>query len=349
MPIQDDVIEDIRQATLTDPALRDVIHFYQSTWLPVNDLPSDMRLYAHSKNHLTYGNGILMFDKHVVVPSTLRSRILDVLHAAHQGIVKSHAKARQTIWWPKIGACIKQHIGACATCMLRHLLVVEPPLSSQLPNYPWQKVVTDLFEHNSKHYIVVVDLYSRYLELDELRSQTAAHVINTLKAIFARHGIPAEVRSDNGPCYAAHDFQLFAKSYGFNHVISSPRFPQANGEAEQAVEIAMEFLRKVEDPYLALPVYRSTPNHTGYSPAQLLMGRQLRSTVPTTIAALRLQTLDATQLQLLDHKSKEQQAKYYTKRHRTREQPSRQVDEELWVPDLCSRATNTELHPFRSH
>ena len=130
---------------------------------------------------------------------------------------------------------------------------------------------------------------------------------------------------------------------------NSPRFPQANGEAERAVEIAKGFLRKAEDPYLALLAYRSTPNPTGYSPAQLLMGRQLRTTVPTTTAALRPQTPDATQLQQLDRKSKEQQAKYFNKHHRTREQPSRQVGEEVWVPDPCSRATVTEVHPFRSY
>ena len=225
LPIQDSVMEDIRQATLTYQALCDVIRYCQSTWPPINDLSSKVRLYAHSKDHLTYGDGILMFDERVVVPSALRPRVLDALHAAYQGIVKSRAKARQTVWWPKIGACIEQHIGACATCAHWRPPVVEPLLSSQLPNYPRQKVATDLFEHNGKHYITVVDFYSRYLELIELRSQTAAHVINTLKAIFARHGIPAEVRSDNGPCYAAHDFQLFAKSYGFNHVTSKSALP----------------------------------------------------------------------------------------------------------------------------
>ena len=90
-------MEDIQQATLADPALRDVIRYFQSTWPPIKDLSSDVRLYAHLKDHLTYGDGILMFDECVVVPSVLRPRILDALHAAHQGIVKSNAKARQTV------------------------------------------------------------------------------------------------------------------------------------------------------------------------------------------------------------------------------------------------------------
>ena len=69
------------------------------------------------------------------------------------------------------------------------------------------------------------------------------------------------------------------------------------------------------------------------------MSRQLHKAVPTTTAALRPQAPDTTHLQQLYRNSKEQQAKYFNKRHKTREQPSRQVGEEVWVPDLCSRAT----------
>ena len=130
---------------------------------------------------------------------------------------------------------------------------------------------------------------------------------------------------------------------------SSLRFLQANGGAERAVEIGKGFLRKTEDAHLALLAYQSTPSHTSYSPAQLLMSRQFRSTVPTITAALRPQTPDATELQQLDRKSKEQQAKYFNKRYRTRGQPSTQVGEEVLVPDLCSRATVTEVHPFLSY
>ena len=122
-----------------------------------------------------------------------------------------------------------------------------------------------------------MDYFSRYIELVKLRSKTAEHVIVSLKSIFARHSIPALVCSDNGPCYAATSFQQFASAYSFQHIISSPRFPQANGEAERGVKIAKNLLRKA-----ALLAYCVTLTHTGYSPVQLLMGRQLGSTLPFT-------------------------------------------------------------------
>ena len=130
-----------------------------------------------------------------------------------------------------------------------------------LPDLPWQKVATDLFEHDGKHYLIVIDYFSRYTELVELRSETTEHAIVALKSMFARHGIPAVVCSDNGPCYAATSFQQFTTAYSFQHIISSLRFPQANGEAERGIQIAKNLLRKATDPYLALLAYRVTPTY----------------------------------------------------------------------------------------
>ena len=107
-----------------------------------------------------------------------------------------------------------------------------------------------------------------------------------MKSIFARHGIPEKVISDNGPQFSSHEFSQFASTYCFEYVTSSPYFPQSNGEAERAVQTIKGLLKKADDPYAALLAYRNTPLHLGYSPAQLLMSRRLRTSVPT-IRSLR--------------------------------------------------------------
>ena len=135
-----------------------------------------------------------------------------------------------------------------------------------------------------------MDYFLSYIELVELRSETTEHVIIALKSIFGRHGIIAVVYSDNGSCYAATSFPQFATTYSFQHITSSSRFPQANDEAEREVQIAKNLLRKAADPYLALLAYHVTPTHTGYSPVQLPMGKQLRSTLPLTQCALKPST-----------------------------------------------------------
>ena len=114
-------------------------------------------------------------------------------------------------------------------------------IPSQLPELPWQKVAVDLSESDGKHYLSMIDHYSRYIELIELRSETADNIINAMKSIFARHGIAVAVCSDNGPCFAAHSFLQFAKTYSFTHAISSPRYAQGNGEAERSVQRAKTF------------------------------------------------------------------------------------------------------------
>jgi len=71
-------------------------------------------------------------------------------------------------------------------------------MSSELP---WQKVGTDLFEWRNDMFLLVVDYYSRYIEIAKLNRSTAEEVIARTKSIFARHGIPEIVFSDNGPQY----------------------------------------------------------------------------------------------------------------------------------------------------
>ena len=101
-----------------------------------------------------------------------------------------------------------------------------------------------------------------------------------LSRLFARHGIPEQVRSDNGPQFDSAEFSYFAKEWGFKHRPSSPRFPQANGEVEWGVKTVKNLLTKEKDPAKALVAYCSTPLACKFSPAQLLMERQIRNSVP---------------------------------------------------------------------
>ena len=127
----------------------------------------------------------------------------------------------------------------------------------------------------------MVDYHSRYVEVVALpKSTSSLKIIQALKTIFARHGIPGEVRSANGPQYHSDEFAQFVKDWGFQHSTSSPRYPQANGEVERAVKTVKNILKKEQDPTKALLAYRSTPLASGYSPAELLVERKIKSTIP---------------------------------------------------------------------
>jgi hypothetical protein len=278
------LIDKVLSASATDDAIPTVITMCTAGWTDdVDAVPPAVRPYWFSRDQLSVQGGLLLHGARVVVPSSLRRETLTALHAdGHLGVDKCRAKARASIWWPKIGADIGRFVSSCLTCLHWARDRAEPLLSTPLPDLPWQQVATDLFELDGRHFIVVVDYYSRFFELTQLKSQTSDDVIKAMKNIFARHGIPMLCVSDGGPCYRSAEFQTFASTYGFQHRMSSPRFSQANGAAERAVQTAKSLLRRADDQFLALLAYRTTPIVDGYSPAQLLMGRQLRSTVPTT-------------------------------------------------------------------
>ncbi|KAK7471570.1 hypothetical protein BaRGS_00035798 [Batillaria attramentaria] len=127
----------------------------------------------------------------------------------------------------------------------------------------------------------MVDYYSRFIEIVQLSNLTSSLVVSKLKTLFARHGIPETVVSDNATQFSSSEFQDFARSWNFCHVTSSPHFPQSNGQAESSVKIAKSILAQ-DEPALALLAYRSTPLPTlSLSPAELAFGRRIRTTLPT--------------------------------------------------------------------
>lgn len=152
-----------------------------------------------------------------------------------------------------------------------------------VPHRPYYKVGTDLFDCDGKSYIVVTDYFSNYPEVGALQSTSSKAVISYLKTVFARHGVPCELFSDNGPQFSSCEFAAFAKEWGFQHSTSSPTYPKSNGLAESSVKTVKTMMKKAEDRddfQTSLLIYRSTPLQNGLSPAQMLMGRRIRSNLP---------------------------------------------------------------------
>jgi len=225
----------------------------------------------------------------------------------------------------------------------------EPLITAPLPSYPWERIAADLFELNGTTYLLVVDYYSRFIEVQRLHSTTSASVISHLKAIFARFGIPAEMISDNGPQFVSEDIQTFALSYGFKHTTSSPYYPQANGLAERAVRTVKRLLQHSADPYKALLNYRATPlPWCSLSPAELLMGRRIRTELPQIARNLVPRWSHTRNFRALDEQYKRLQKDQYDRRHRTRTLPNLPDDQPVWVetrgqhtPGTVLRSANT--------
>ena len=190
---------------------------------------------------------------------------------------------------------IRDYISACDVCRTYETANQrETLMSHDIPDRPWAKIGTDLFPHNGKDYLVTVDYYSNFWEVDYLADTKAQTTIGKLKAHYARHGIPDTIVSDNGPQYSCHAFARFCESWDITHVTSSPYNSKANGKAESAVKTCKQIMRKCidsgSDPFLAIPDHRNTPSQGLLSsPAQRLMSRRTKTLLPTVTALLRPQ------------------------------------------------------------
>lgn len=87
-------------------------------------------------------------------------------------------------------AGVEQLVQHCPECTKALAAPRLPMLPTPLPEYPWQRVASDLFELNKKAYILIADYFSRYVDVQTLTSTRSSSVISVLISIFARHGIP---------------------------------------------------------------------------------------------------------------------------------------------------------------
>ena len=209
--------------------------------------------------------------------------MLDRIHESHPGIVKCKQRARDILFWPGMSSQIVDKVSKCSICsQFQKAQPKEALVIQELPDRPWDKIGSDLFEFNGAHYLPSVDYYSKWIEIAKLSNLNSNNVICHLKSQFAKYGIPDELIIDNGPQYSSLAFKKFSNNYGFLHTNSSPKNSQANGEAEQAAETIESLLKKAQHPYKALLNYRNTPlEGIGLSPAQLLMGHRLKTSLPT--------------------------------------------------------------------
>ena len=200
------------------------------------------------------------------------------------------------LFWPSMAGQIKEQVQNCEVCndfLARQQK--EPLMTHKIPDTPWSKVGQDLFTYGNETFLVTVDYYSDYFELDLLQDATTESVIKATKSHFARHGI-ADMITDNGPQYSSDQFAAFTREWEFQHTTSSPLHSQSNGKAESAVKIAKNLVKKAKrenkDLQMALLEWRNTPDINNLSPTQKLMSRRTRTTIPTAEALLKPEVVE---------------------------------------------------------
>lgn len=334
-------LADIKKAQDEDPVIQELKTRAINGFPPrASGISPQARAYWKVKDHLTIQKDYLLYDTRLVIPHSLRANILQRLHEGHMGIEKCKSRARQSVYWPGMHNQILQKIESCEKCCMFRQNRVEPLITSDIPERPWQIIGMDLAELNKKHYLIFVDYYSKYPEVVQLKKIDSKTTINACKEIFSRHGSPETIRCDNGRQFISLEFEQFASEYGCKIITSSPRYPRSNGQAEAAVKIVKNIIKRESDPFLGLLAYRSTPiSGIRASPAQLLMGRQLRTTVPTFDTNLKPKLIPFNQFAGAERLRKEKMRANHDRHHGARKLRQLGPGDKVWITDLKRMGT----------
>jgi transposase InsO family protein len=345
IPASDRRLQEIRTELQKDVTLKTVMHYVMNGWPDKQQLSKAEKAYWSEAGSLSVHDGLLMRGRRLVVPPSVRADVLRYLHDGHQGVVKTKEHAAYSVWWPGLTKEVEAMVRTCPECNKTRRARVEPMIGTPFPERPWQRVGADFFEYKNNTYLIAVDYYSRDVEIVLMSKRvTAAETITKCKKVFSRHGIPDVLMTDNGPQFFAREFAEFATKWGFVHVTSSPGYPQSNGEVERAVQTIKALMKKCEDDYLGLLMYRNSPLENGYSPAQLSMGRRLKTRVPCPPSSLIPQTPDASALRKKEQHYRERMKKTYDRRHRVVQPESIVPGNVVWIPDLEKTGTVVREH-----
>ena len=311
-------LEQIRKEITNDPTLCKLRNVIFQGWPAVREeCPQSLHEYWNFREELTIEDGLILKRERLLIPPSLREETLKTIHEGHLGQEKCLLRARSAVFWPGITKDIVNLVICCDACQKhqrkqqkQELLQPEPPC------YPWQILNSDLFEYKGNQYLLLSDEYSKFPIIRKLTTTTSHAIINHLKSIFAEYGIPDKLVSDNGPQYSSKEFKQFATVYGFEHVTSSPMYPQSNGSSERMVQTVECILKKCDedgsDPYLGLLSYPATPiSHRLKSPSELLNNRKFKTTLPMATRSRVSDTTITTKKEL--YRRQEQQAFYYNR------------------------------------
>lgn len=229
----------------------------------------------------------LVRGQRIVIPKTLRNKVLQELHVGHFGIVRMKALARGHCWWPNINSEIEDLIRNCSNCQVNQH---RPPKVEkhiwETPTKPFERVHIDFAgAFRNRYFFLLVDAFTKWPEVCITKGMTSVETILVCKRIFSTYGIPNVLVSDNFSAFKSEEFTDFTRKLGITQKFIAPYFPATNGQVERYVQIIKDSLNKMDnskncesDLQDILLQYRITPHSvTGFSPSELMFGRNIQS------------------------------------------------------------------------
>lgn len=225
----------VAEKTQSDKILTQIYQYVQNGW------PNKAK--EEFKNYLATEDNCVYYGNNLIIPSELRTEVLKVLHENHAGIVKMKMIARSYVWWPKIHKDIESFTTSCLICQKTQNVKKEVVETKWLEaTYPFERIHLDFFHFKNRNFLIIVDSFSKYVEIIILKTYTADIVIEKLRKFFSVYGLCKVLVSDNGPPFNSSKFLAFCKANDIDCLKSPPYHPQSNGLAERNVQTAKKAL-----------------------------------------------------------------------------------------------------------
>ena len=253
-----------------------------------SSLPDPLKGFWGVKDQLSIDDNLIVYGCRLLIPTSLRATMLSRLHDAHQGIARSQARARLTLYWPGIDRDIESYVRGCRHCQ-NHLPSnhKEPMMTKPTPDRPFQQVAADFASYGGKQFLILVDCKTDWPDIVEMgKDTTTPRLIGALRDHFCRTAAPDLLWSDGGPQFTSHLLANFLHTWGVKHAVSSPHYPQSNESTVKSMKNLISAAwtgRSINWDTLsrALLQYRNTPcRKDGRSPAQKLFGHPVQDSLP---------------------------------------------------------------------
>ena len=252
----------------------------------LSKIKSDL-LKTSNDSEFTLVNGIIFRGERIYIPSSLRTKVLEELHETHLGITKMKQLARRYVYWPNIDKEIEHIVKGCRNCALTRS---NPPTAPVHPWDPpqenWDRVHIDYAgPFQGFNFLLCIVARSKWAEVKVLKdAPSSSNTELLLEQIFAVHGYPRVLVSDNATIFQSDSFHTYCSTRGIFQKFTAPGHPATNGLAERSVQTLKNRLKTastdkipmLEKVQRILMRYRATPLACGQSPAELYLHRKLR-------------------------------------------------------------------------
>ncbi|XP_046845632.1 uncharacterized protein K02A2.6-like [Xenia sp. Carnegie-2017] len=188
-----------------DPDLQILKQYTINGWPSKDEINNTVNSFYNQRHEIVYNNDLLLKGQHIIIPTSMRREMREIIHQGHQGIEKCKNRARHAVYWPGMNLELAVLVSQCATCINhRNRHQRETFISHQIPDQTRVKFGTDLFTLYNRDYVIVTDRHSKFIEVALIpRPVDSPSVVRAIKKIFSRHEIPQIVVCDNVPQYSA--------------------------------------------------------------------------------------------------------------------------------------------------